>query len=189
MIGWRSIMRGPALVGYPPSGLRWSGDARELYFEWRRPGDPESSTWIVAAQGGEPRKLTDDERRSAPPAFGTWDAARRRVIAVQDGDIVLVDTVARTRTVITRTAGAESAPRWARGETHVTFIRDNGVFIVPVAAADRGVIVQLSEAGPKRPDPKQRLRFAVGPTSASTHRMPLKSFAPIARRFPKANSR
>ena len=148
------IMRGPALVGYPPSALRWSGDGRDLYFEWRRPGDPESSTWIVAAPGGEPRKLTDDERRSAPPAFGTWDAARRRVIAVQDGDIVLIDTVARTRTVITRTAGAESAPRWARGETHVTFIRDNGVFIVPVAAADRGVIVQLSEAGPKRPDPK-----------------------------------
>ena len=148
------IMRGPALVGYPPSGLRWSGDARELYFEWRRPGDPESSTWVVAAQGGESRKLSDDERRSAPPAFGTWDAARRRVLAVQDGDIVLIDTVARTRTVITRTAGAESAPRWARGETHVTFIRDNGVFIVPVAAADRGVIVQLSEAGPKRPDPK-----------------------------------
>jgi hypothetical protein len=30
-----SIMRGPALVGYPPSDLRWSGDSKELYFEWR----------------------------------------------------------------------------------------------------------------------------------------------------------
>ena len=27
-----SIMRGPALVGYPPSDLRWSGDSKELYF-------------------------------------------------------------------------------------------------------------------------------------------------------------
>ena len=31
------IMRGPGLVGYPPSGLRWSGDSRALYFEWRHP--------------------------------------------------------------------------------------------------------------------------------------------------------
>ncbi|MGI8673198.1 MAG: hypothetical protein ACR2LU_11410, partial [Luteitalea sp.] len=26
-----SIMRGPRLVGYPPSGLRWSGDGTRLY--------------------------------------------------------------------------------------------------------------------------------------------------------------
>src|ERR671913_222599 len=31
-----SIMRGPDLVGYPPSGLRWSGDSSKLYFEWRQ---------------------------------------------------------------------------------------------------------------------------------------------------------
>src|SRR5207244_2615980 len=31
-----SIMRGPKLVGYPPTGLRWSGDSARLYFEWRR---------------------------------------------------------------------------------------------------------------------------------------------------------
>jgi len=148
------IMRGPALVGYPPSGLRWSGDSRDLFFEWRRAGDDDTSTWVVGAQGGEPRKLTEDERRSAPPVFGTWDAARRRVLTVQDGDVVLIDTVARTRTPITRTAGPESAPRWARNETHVTFIRENAVFIVPVSGSERGVIVQLSEAGPRRPDPK-----------------------------------
>ena len=27
------IMRGPKLVGYPPTGLRWSGDSSRLYFE------------------------------------------------------------------------------------------------------------------------------------------------------------
>ena len=37
-----SIMRGPKLVGYPQTGLRWSGDSARLYFEWRRPGDDEA---------------------------------------------------------------------------------------------------------------------------------------------------
>src|SRR5579884_4057614 len=70
-----SIMRGPKLVGYLPTGLRWSGDSERLYFEWRRPGDDEASTYVVSRAGGEPRKLSDEERRSAPPANGTWDAA------------------------------------------------------------------------------------------------------------------
>src|SRR3989441_6414068 len=71
-----SIMRGPRLVGYPPSGLRWSGDSARLYFEWRRPGEDEASTWVVAHDGGERRQLSDAERRNAPPANGVWDAAR-----------------------------------------------------------------------------------------------------------------
>ena len=58
-----SIMRGPKLVGYPPAGLRWSGDSSRLYFEWRQAGDDDTSTWVVAREGGQPRKLTDEQRQ------------------------------------------------------------------------------------------------------------------------------
>ena len=54
-----SIMRGPDLVGYPPSALRWSGDSRKLYFNWRKPGEDEGSTYVVDRSGGEPRKLSE----------------------------------------------------------------------------------------------------------------------------------
>jgi dipeptidyl aminopeptidase/acylaminoacyl peptidase len=147
-----SIMRGPKLVGYPPSDLRWSGDSKELYFEWRMPDEDESATWVVGRGGGEPRRLTDEERRGAPPATGTWDRARRRALAVQDGDIVLIDTVARTRRPLTRTTATESSPRWAQGETHVTFVRENNVFVVPVEAASGGLLVQLTDISVKKSD-------------------------------------
>src|SRR5207244_3360668 len=75
-----SIMRGPKLVGSPPTRLRWSGDSARLYFEWRRPGEDDPSTWVVGHGGGEPRKLSDGERRDAPPPDGVWDAAHRRVL-------------------------------------------------------------------------------------------------------------
>src|SRR5207247_10913308 len=75
-----SIMRGPKLVGYPPTGLRWSGDSARLYFEWRRPGEAEPSTWVVAREGGAPRKLSASERRKAQQANGRWVAAHRRVL-------------------------------------------------------------------------------------------------------------
>ncbi len=149
-----SIMRGPKLVGYPPTDLRWSGDSKELFFEWRMPDEDEAATWVVSREGGAPRRLTDEQRRSAPPADGRWDRARRRVVAVQDGDVVLIDTVARTRRPLTRTTAAESSPRWARNETHVTFVRENNVFVVPVDGSDGGLFVQLTDIAPKKTDPK-----------------------------------
>lgn len=144
-----SIMRGPKLVGYPPSDLRWSGDSKELYFEWRIPGEDEPATWVVGREGGAPRRLSDDERRRAPLPEGLWDTARRRILGVDDGDIVVIDTVARTRRQITRTTARESNPRWARGGTHVTFVRENNLFIVPVDAVGDGAVVQLTDVGPK----------------------------------------
>jgi dipeptidyl aminopeptidase/acylaminoacyl peptidase len=146
-----SIMRGPKLVGYPPTGLRWSGDSSRLYFEWRRPGDDETSTWVVGRDGGPPRQLSDEERRSAPPENGAWDTAHRRVLFVDHGDIVLLDSVSGTRREITRTTGAESHPRWARHERAVTFVRDNNLFAVPL---DSGEIAQLTDIQARKRDPR-----------------------------------
>jgi dipeptidyl aminopeptidase/acylaminoacyl peptidase len=145
-----SIMRGPALVGYAPSDLRWSGDSKELYFEWRMPNEDEAATWVVARDGGKPRRLSDDERRSAPLTNGTWDAQRKRVLGVDRGDIVVIDTVSKTRREITRTTGNESSPRWARGGSHVTFVRDNNLFIVPVEGTSAGTLVQLTDVSARR---------------------------------------
>ena len=66
------IMRGPRLVGHPPEELRWSGDSRELFFEWRLGTEDEAATWVVTPGGKAPRRLTDAERRLAPAASGRW---------------------------------------------------------------------------------------------------------------------
>jgi dipeptidyl aminopeptidase/acylaminoacyl peptidase len=150
-----SIMRGPKLVGYPQTGLRWSGDSSRLYFEWRRPGDEEASTYVVSKDGPGsegPRKLTDDERRNAPPVNGVWDRAHRRVLFVDAGDVVLLDTIAGSRRQITRMTGSESNPRWARRETAVTFTRDNNLFLVPL---DSGSIEQLTDITARKRDPRE----------------------------------
>ena len=146
-----SIMRGPKLVGYPPTGLRWSGDSSRLYFEWRKAGEDEASTWVVARDGGQPRMLTDEERRSAPPVSGRWDTAHRRVLFVDRGDIVLLDASTGARRQITRTTGNEANPRWARRESAITFTRDNNLFIVPL---DSGEIAQLTDVQPRKRDPR-----------------------------------
>jgi dipeptidyl aminopeptidase/acylaminoacyl peptidase len=149
-----SIMRGPDLVGYPPTDLRWSADSQRLYFEWRKPGEDEASTYEVARTGGAPRKLSDEERKKVPSATGRWDKSRRRVLFVDGGDVVLVDAQTGTRRQITRTTGNESSPRWARNDTHITFVRDGNLFIVPVDPGGASLLTQLTDAGPRRADPR-----------------------------------
>ena len=89
-----SIMRASDLVGYPPTGLRWAADSEQLYFDWRKPAEDKASTYVVGRAGGVPRKLSDDEVKNIPPsAGGRWDKARRRVLFVDGGDVVMVDAI------------------------------------------------------------------------------------------------
>ena len=150
-----SIMRGPDLVGYPPTGLRWSADSQQLYFEWRKPGEREASTYVVGRNSGEPRKLSEDEARNVPPANGgRWDAAHKRVLFVDDGDVVMVDATSGVRRQITRTTGNESNPRWARKDTAVTYVRDGNLFAVSLENASPALVAQLTDVGPKKPEPR-----------------------------------
>jgi dipeptidyl aminopeptidase/acylaminoacyl peptidase len=147
-----SIMRGPDLVGYPPDGLRWSADSQTLYFEWRKPGEDEASTYRVPRDGGAPAKLSDEDKKNAPAANGAWDKAHRRVLFVDRGDIVLVEGGVRRQ--VTRTTGAESNPRWARHDQAITFVRDGNLYLVSSDAADGGFVQQLTDVAPKKSDPR-----------------------------------
>lgn len=149
-----SIMRGPDLVGYPPDGLRWSADSQKLYFEWRRPGEEDPSTYVVGRDGGSPVKLTDEQRKNAPPVNGRWDTAHKRVVFADRGDIAFIDERG-VRHQITRTTGNESSPRWARNDTAITYVREGNLFVVPVSPGGGDIDVQqLTDIGPKKPEPR-----------------------------------
>jgi dipeptidyl aminopeptidase/acylaminoacyl peptidase len=148
-----SIMRGPDLVGYPPDGLRWSADSRKLYFEWRKPGEEEPSSYVVDRDGGTPSRLDEAQRKNVPPANGRWDKARKRVVFADRGDIVLIDA-SGVRRWITRTTAGESAPRWARNDTAVSYVREGNLYITPVDGQGAGGVQQLTDVGPKKVEPR-----------------------------------
>src|SRR5688500_5615068 len=147
-----SIMRGPDLVGSAPSAIRWSGDSRSIYLDWQKPGEDESSTYVVAREGGSPRKLSDDEARQSPPAGGRWDKARRRVLTTDRGDIVIYERATGRRRQITKTDGAEGSARWAKNDTAITFVQGGNLFVVSVDGSDT-LLTQLTNIGPRRADP------------------------------------
>jgi dipeptidyl aminopeptidase/acylaminoacyl peptidase len=148
-----SIMRGSDLVGYPPDGLRWSPDSQKLYFDWRKPGEEEPSTYWVSRTGGTPTRLDDAQKKNVPPANGRWDDAHKRVVFADRGDIVVLDG-SGTRRWITRTTAGESNPRWVRNDTAVSYVREGNLFIVPVDGTGTAIVQQLTDVAPKRNEPR-----------------------------------
>src|SRR5260370_41420732 len=66
-----SIMRGPRLVGYLPTGVYWSQDSQRVYFRWKQADEPrlkETSLYVVNRDGTGLRRLSADEAKQAPPA-------------------------------------------------------------------------------------------------------------------------
>jgi dipeptidyl aminopeptidase/acylaminoacyl peptidase len=126
-----SIMRGPKLVGNPPSAIRWSKGSDKVYFSWQKANETRTSTYVVNRDGTGLKALTQDEARNLDvPQAGRFDRARKRVLVAEGNDIVIIDGATGQRRYVTRTAATESAPRWARNDTAVTFMRDGNLFLV-----------------------------------------------------------
>ena len=141
-----SIMRGPKLVGNPPGAIRWSRGSDKVYFSWQKPEARQSSTWEVGRDGTGLRELSADEARKLDePVAGRLDRAGRRALVAENGDIVIVDVQTGDRRALTRTAAAESSPRWARKDTAVTFVRDGDLFLLSLDAGTGAALVQLTD--------------------------------------------
>ncbi len=141
-----SIMRGPKLVGSPPGNIRWSKDSSRVYFTWQKATEARSATYVANRDGSGLKQLTAEEARTLDvvPA-GRPDRARRRVLTAENGDIVLYDVASGARRLLTRTAAAESSPRWARNDTAVTYQRDGNLFLISLETTTEIPFAQLTD--------------------------------------------
>lgn len=141
-----SIMRGPALVGYEPTAVRWSPDSKKIFFNWKRADEPRNgamSTYVVNVDGSGLRKLSDDDaRQQAPPFGGDLSDDKKTVVFSDLGDIFLYDTQTGERRQLTKTADAEGNPRFIGDQRHISFTRQNNLYSLSL---DNGMLEQLTE--------------------------------------------
>jgi dipeptidyl aminopeptidase/acylaminoacyl peptidase len=140
-----SIMRGPRLVGYPPTGVYWSQDSQRVYFRWKRPDEPrlkETSLYVVNRDGTGLRRLSDDEAKQAPPANGELSKDKSMTVFADEGDIFIYDHANHTRRQITKTVDAETNPHFTFDQKHVYFTRLNNLYVMSL---DGGAIEQLTD--------------------------------------------
>src|SRR5207244_2708795 len=80
-----NIMRGPGLVGWEPEELRWSPDGSHVYFTWKQYNEPlekDRDTYVANRDGSGLRKLSDQEKKDAPPSNAQWTRDRMRAVFV-----------------------------------------------------------------------------------------------------------
>ncbi len=147
-----NIMRGPGLVGYAPSQVRWSRDSAEIYFQWKQPAQAEEApldTYAVHRDGSSLRNLSPEEARFAPPSAGDLSRDRRRIVYAREGDIFVYDNATGKTRQVTRTADAESNPRFLRDGRRIAFTRSNNLYVLSL---EDGTLEQFtdirSEAAP-----------------------------------------
>jgi dipeptidyl aminopeptidase/acylaminoacyl peptidase len=140
-----AIMRGPGLIGYEPSEVRWSGDTERIYFRWKQAADPvekDPDTYVINRNGSGLRKLTDGEAALAPPTFGDRTRDHKRIVYARNGDIYLYDYTTDRARQITKTADNESNPRFTRDGNRIIFTRSNNLYVMSL---EDGSLVQLTD--------------------------------------------
>jgi dipeptidyl aminopeptidase/acylaminoacyl peptidase len=140
-----SIMRGPRLVGYPPTGVYWSQDSQRIYFRWKQADEPrlkEMSLYVVNRDGTGLRRLSEDDAKQAPPANGELSKDKTRTVFTDEGDIFIYEHSSGTRRQITRTVDAETNAHFTFDQKRVYFTRQNNLYVI---ALDGGSIEQLSD--------------------------------------------
>jgi dipeptidyl aminopeptidase/acylaminoacyl peptidase len=140
-----SIMRGPRLVGYPPTGVYWSQDSQRVYFRWKQAEEPrlkELSLYVVNRDGTGLRRLSDDEVKQAPPANGELSKDKTMTVFAEDGDIFIYDHAKGARRQITRTVDAETNPHFTFDQKHIYFSRLSNLYVM---ALDGGSLEQLTD--------------------------------------------
>jgi dipeptidyl aminopeptidase/acylaminoacyl peptidase len=140
-----SIMRGPRLVGYPPTGVYWSQDSQRVYFRWKRPDEPrlkETSLYVVNRDGTGLRRLSDDEAKQAPPANGELSKDKTMTVFTDEGDVFTYDHAKNERRQITRTVDAETGAHFTFDQKHIYFTRLSNLYVM---ALDGGSLEQLTD--------------------------------------------
>ncbi len=153
-----AISRDPGKwAGTPPAGIRWSVDGASLHFNWNPDRADRSDLYELDLRSSEakPRKVADDEKRWLTSNPGPMNRAKSLKVYAYAGDLFLHDVRAGKTRQLTRTADAESAPRFTHDDLGITYQRGDNLFELVI---DTGELRQLTDFRRGRdPDEKPKL--------------------------------
>ena len=145
-----TIMRGPGLVGYEPQSVRWALDGSRLYFQWKQSSDAMEApldTYTIGRDGAGLKKLNDDEAKQAPPLFGHTSKDKKWTVFADQGDLFLYDHAKGERRQLTKTAEAESQPRFLKDEKRISFVRGGNLFVMTLDSPFLEQLTDIRAAG------------------------------------------
>ena len=99
---------------------------------------------------GRPMNGAAYQPGGGPPA--PWQAGAAHPLGRRAGRSGPPSATGKRRQV-TKTSGSEGNPRWARNDTHVTYVSGGNLFIMAVDGSDT-LVTQLTDVTQRRPEPR-----------------------------------
>jgi dipeptidyl aminopeptidase/acylaminoacyl peptidase len=135
------IMRDPKWIGTSPSKIRWSDDSKRVYFNWNPEGADQSELYSISTGDTKPQKVSLEERKTLPPANGSWNKKHTAKLFEKNGDIFLSDIIKEKIIQLTSTTDKESNPVFSVDESRVLFVRNDNLYSLKI---NSGELIQLT---------------------------------------------
>jgi dipeptidyl aminopeptidase/acylaminoacyl peptidase len=153
-----AISRDPGKwAGTAPTAVRWSEDGYKLHFMWNpeRADRAELYELDLRSADNKPRKVADDEKRWLSSNPGERNKADTLKVYAYQGDIYLHDLRAGKSRPVTRTADAESNPRFSSDGASVVYQRSDNLFEWVIETGETCQLTDFRRG--KDPDEKPKL--------------------------------
>jgi dipeptidyl aminopeptidase/acylaminoacyl peptidase len=119
---------------------------------WNPELKEESELYKVSVAGGQPVKVSDEERRALPPAHAEMNADRSQLVYAKGDDVVLYDLRSQKGRTVLHSYDGASSPHFSFDQKKITFERNQNLFAWDIAT---GELRQLTRFTPgKNPEEK-----------------------------------
>ncbi|MGB9836294.1 MAG: prolyl oligopeptidase family serine peptidase [Candidatus Saccharicenans sp.] len=174
-ISLEKIMAGQEFYGTPPSNPTWAVDGKTLYFQWKKPGEKNVELYAVSLAKPEPIKIKREDLLKNPPAsissgrgyygfsrFGSqweWDRSKKKLLVVQNSDIILFDLKTGKARPLVTTEAREAGAGFTFDEQKIYFL--SGENLYTLSLADSGLrqltsFTREKQIEPKKPGPVEK---------------------------------
>jgi hypothetical protein len=123
------IMAGDEWIGRQPGNPWWSHEGGILYFMWNPENNPSDSLYSYDPKTGRLEKVPPRKRMELPPGRVSWDANKRRMVYVKDGDLFMTD-IRRFETIqLTDMLRTVSSPSFTLDGKGISYVSGNNLYI------------------------------------------------------------
>ncbi|HYM86450.1 MAG TPA: S9 family peptidase, partial [Pseudoxanthomonas sp.] len=109
------VMADPDWIGPPVESAWWAWDGKHVQYQLKRQDSPIRDTFQQSTGGGAGQRVADNERSTLDAAAPAYDAQRRRMAFVRNGDVFVRDLRSGALEQLTRSNDEESQPRFSTG--------------------------------------------------------------------------
>jgi len=142
-----TIMQGDRFVGVSPSGIFWSANSEELYFNWNPELDTLSSRYRTDPSGSEPQKMST-EQQQAIIRPETYSEDGQQMLYTKFGDLYLLDLPSMQSERLLYTSDRESDPQFGPEEGQILFQRNRDLFLLDRKAGKVQQLVNFESGSP-----------------------------------------